>query len=236
MALPKIDLPLFELTIPSTGKKTKYRPFTVKEEKILLTAQESKDIEQIILAIKQIINNCFVDVDVEKLPMFDLEYMLINIRAKSVNNIIKFSINDPDTKEKIELSLDVNNIQVKHKEGHSNKIDLNDEYMLIMRYLSINELRDIAKSSKDMTQTKLFDIFIRCIDSLASKATDEVYKFSDFTDAEVKDFVDNLNTSSMNKIKTFFDTTPVLRFELPYKTSDGKDKTFVMEGVESFFI
>jgi hypothetical protein len=235
MGLPKINLPLFELTQPSTGKKIKYRPFTVKEEKILLTAQESKDVDQIVLAIKQIINNCFIGVDVEKLPMFDLEYMLINVRAKSVNNIIKFSINDPDTDEKIDLAINVDDIKVLYREGHSNKIDVNDEYTLIMRYLSVNELRDIAKE-KEINQSKLFDIFIKCIDSLASKTSDEIYKFADFSESEVKEFVENLDTSAMTSIQRFFDTTPVMRFEVKYKTSDGTSKTFVMEGVESFFI
>jgi hypothetical protein len=232
MGLPKIDLPLFELVQPSTGKKVKYRPFTVKEEKILLTAQESKDIDQIILAIKQIIGNCFTGVNPETLPMFDLEYMLINIRAKSVDNVIRFSITDPDTKEKIDL----NEITVKQKEGHTNKIKLNDEFILIMRYLTVNELREIANKSSEMTQLKLFNIFIKCIDSLVSTTSDEVYKFADFTEQEVNDFIESLDTTATNKIKTFFDTAPVLRFEVPYKTSDGTQKTFVMEGVESFFI
>jgi hypothetical protein len=236
MGLPKIDLPLFELVQPSTGKKVKYRPFTVKEEKILLTAQESKDIDQIILAIKQIIGNCFTGVNPETLPMFDLEYMLINIRAKSVDNVIRFSITDPDTKEKIDLKLDVNEITVKQKEGHTNKIKLNDEFILIMRYLTVNELREIANKSSEMTQLKLFNIFIKCIDSLVSTTSDEVYKFADFTEQEVNDFIESLDTTATNKIKTFFDTAPVLRFEVPYKTSDGTQKTFVMEGVESFFI
>lgn len=236
MALPKIDLPLFELVQPSTGKKIKYRPFTVKEEKILLIAQESKDIDQIIVAIKQIINNCFIGVDTEKLPMFDLEYMLINIRAKSVNNIIKFSIVDPDTSEKINLSLDVDKITIMHREGHSNKIKLNDDYTLVMRYLTVNELHEIAKNSGEITQSKLFDIFIQCIDSLVSNLSDEVYKFSDFSKKEVSDFIENLDTSATSKIKNFFDTAPILRFEIHYNTSDGVKRTFVMEGIQSFFI
>ena len=241
MALPKIDLPLFELVQPSTGKKIQYRPFTVKEEKILLIAQESKEIDQIIIAIKQIVNNCFIGVDVEKMPMFDLEYMLINIRAKSVDNVIKFSITDPDTSEKINLSLDVDKITIMHKDGHTNKIKLNDDYTLIMRYLTVNELHKIAKKSSEksdekITQSTLFDIFIQCIDSLVSNSTDEVYKFSDFTEKEVTNFIENLNTTTINKIKNFFDTSPILRFEIPYTTSDGTKKSFIMEGVESFFI
>ena len=127
MGLPKIDQPLFELVIPSTGKKVQYRPFTVKEEKILLIAQESKSTDQIILAIKQIINNCLVDVDVDTLATFDLEYIIINIRGKSVNNEMTFNITDPDTQEDIELAMDVNDIEVVFDEKHDKKIDLNEQ-------------------------------------------------------------------------------------------------------------
>jgi hypothetical protein len=117
--LPKIDLPLFELVLPSTGKKIKYRPFTVKEEKILLVAQESDDVEQTILGIKQIINNCLVDINVEKLAMFDLEYILLMLRSKSVDNNIRFGVTDPDTNESIELEIDLNEVKITKDKEHT---------------------------------------------------------------------------------------------------------------------
>ena len=135
MGLPKIDLPLFETKLLSTGKKKiKYRPFTVKEEKILLIAQESDDIEQVILAIKQIIGNCCPDVNVDELPMFDLEYLLLQIRGKSVNNVITFQITDPDTEKPVMLELNIDEIEITKPEGHSAEIPLGEDSYLVMRY------------------------------------------------------------------------------------------------------
>ena len=134
MALPKIDLPLFELVLPSTGKKVKYRPFTVKEEKILLIAQESKDIKQVMLAIKQILGNCLQEINVESLATFDLEYVLLNIRAKSVNDEITFSVKDPDTEEKIELTININEIEIKKFADHDKIIKVSDDFVFLMRY------------------------------------------------------------------------------------------------------
>jgi plasmid maintenance system killer protein len=234
MALPKIDLPLFELTIPSSGKVVNYRPFTVKEEKILLIAQESKDLKQIIIAIKQIINNCVQDADVEKMPMFDLEYIMLNLRAKSVNNEVTFTIEDPDTKERVLLALDINNIKIQYNENHLNKIKLNDEYHIIMRYPTINELSNLDGSN--MGSDQLLNIMLSCIDILASTDGENIYKLSDFTQAEIKDFVEGLSSASTKEIQKFFETVPVLRIEIPYKLKDGSQKTFVLQGNESFFL
>lgn len=235
MALPKINLPLFELTIPSNGQKVTYRPFTVKEEKILLIAQESKDLDQVVLAIKQIISNCLTNVDVEKLPMFDLEYIMLNLRAKSINNIIQFSVKDPDTEETINLVLNIDNITLTKKENHDKKIVLDDEYSLIMRYPTINELRALSGLTSGSTEN-LLDIMLSCIDMLVSNDGEKIYKMSDFSPQEVKDFIESLTSGAIQGIKTFFETIPVLRIELPYKTKKGEQKTFVLEGLESFFI
>lgn len=235
MALPKINLPLFELTIPSNGQKVTYRPFTVKEEKILLIAQESKDLDQVVLAIKQIIRNCLTNVDVEKLPMFDLEYIMLNLRAKSINNIIQFSVKDPDTEETINLVLNIDNITLTKKENHDKKIVLDDEYSLIMRYPTINELRALSGLTSGSTEN-LLDIMLSCIDMLVSNDGEKIYKMSDFSPQEVKDFIESLTSGAIQGIKTFFETIPVLRIELPYKTKKGEQKTFVLEGLESFFI
>lgn len=232
MGLPKIDLPLFDIEIPSTGKKVKYRPFTVKEEKILLIAQESKDIDQIILAIKQIINNCVNTVDVDKLAMFDLEYLLINIRAKSVNNEIQFSITDPDTKERVDLTIDIADVKIIHKEDHNNLIKVNDDIYLKMRYPTINELSNIAKSKNSFEN--LFKIMIDCIENVIEG--DSVLVLKDFTDEEISDFVNNFSNDQIDQIKNFFETMPVLKYEAKYKNSSGDDKTFVIEGMETFFI
>jgi hypothetical protein len=238
MGLPKIQQPIFEDRIPSTGVKIKSRPFTVKEEKILLIAQESGDAEQIILAIKQILNNCIIDdIDIEKLAMFDIEYLLLKIRAQSVNNVIKFSVQDPDTEEKVELSVDINTIELKKDEKHSATIDISNDFKLTMRYPSLNELIKLTQITED-TEDKAgfaFDIMVGCIDSLI-EGEDTVYKFSEYSKEEVDSFVESLTSSTVNGIREFFDTIPRLRIECPYVNSKGDDKTFVVEGIQSFFI
>ncbi len=231
MALPKIELPLFELEVPSTGKKVKYRPFTVKEEKILLVAQEAKDIDQIVLAIKQIIANCVYDIDPENLPMFDLEYIMINIRAKSVNNTVDFKIRDPDTKEEVSLTVNIEDVKVQFKPDHKNVIKINDDSALIMRYPTINELKTLFKAKNKQS---MFNIMVSCIASIESGGS--VYLTNEYTEEELIAFVDGLSNSTLGDIKQFFDTLPVLRFECEYTNKNGNKRVFVVEGMESFFI
>ena len=231
--LPKIDLPLFELVLPSTGKKIKYRPFTVKEEKILLVAQESNEPEQTILSIKQVINNCLIDIDVEKLAMFDLEYVILVLRSKSVDNSIKFAINDPDTKESVELEIDLNEVKVTRNEEHSNKVKVNDDYTLFLRYPTIEEFIKIAGADPKDSLTSYF-IMVSCLDKIASES--EVFKFSDYTDEEIDEFMEGLQGDVIKRIQNFFETMPKLRHEMKYKNSEGKEQTFVIEGMRSFFI
>jgi hypothetical protein len=231
--LPKIDLPLFELVLPSTSKKVKYRAFTVKEEKILLVAQESDDPEQTILAVKQVINNCLVDIDVEKLAMFDLEYVLLMLRSKSVDNNIRFAVKDPETNESVELEIDINEVKVTRSEEHTKKIKINDDYTLFLCYPSIEEFIKIAGYDKKDPLTSYF-IMISCLDKIASES--EVFKFSDYTNEEIDEFMENLQGDVIKKIKSFFETMPKLRHEIKYKNKNGNEKTFVIEGMRSFFI
>lgn len=230
--LPKIDKPIFELKLPSNGKKIKYTPFSVKEEKILLIAQKSDDMEQAILSIKQVVNNCLIGVKIEDLPMFDLEYLLITLRSKSVDNMIKFTVVDPDTKEKINLELDIEKIEIKHDPKHTNKLKVNDEYYLIMRYPTIDEFIELLANDSDPEIN--YKIMIACIDQLVSQ--DEVYKFSDFEEKQINEFMESLESSVIEEMKVFFETAPKLRHELQYKNSNGDDKTFVIEGINTFFI
>lgn len=233
MPLPKIDLPLYELTLPSNKKKVNYRPFTVKEEKILLTAQQSKDPDQIIVAIKQIVNNCLQDYDIDKLSLFDLEYLMINIRAKSVDNNVEFEIEDPDTKEKVKLVLNLENVKVHINETHTNQIKVDDAYTLFLRYPNIDDFSEIL-SKKDMSPEKSYEILLSCIDKLASE--NEVYNFKDFTEKQVDDFIDSLHSDVTKKIKLFFDTMPKVRHEIPYTNSKGDVKVFTIQGTQSFFM
>lgn len=234
MALPKIDQPLFELEIPSTGKKAKYRPFTVKEEKILLIAQESQDMDQIILSIKQVISNCLEEVDVDDLSVFDLEFIILNIRAKSVNNEIAFGFEDEDTGERIDTVIDVNEIKVDFNPDHSKKIEINSQYYMMMRYPSLEEVRQMQSADEGSTE-QMFTTMVSCIDTLVDQSTDEVFKMQDFTSEEVADFVDGFTSTVVEKIQQFYMTMPKLRHVIDYKDSKGKAKQFVVEGMDSFF-
>lgn len=234
MALPKLNTPLFELKLPSTGKKIQYRPFTVKEEKILLIAQESNDIDQAVLAMKQIINNCVPDVDVEKLPTFDLEFLLLNIRARSVNNLINFKIKDNETGEEIDLEVDVNDIQVYFDKNHSKKIELQDGMILLMKYPNVNYLKEIVEATQSKDRERMFKLMASCFDTLSTK--EDVYKMSEYSEEEIEEFVNSMSSKNLKDIKEFFDTMPVLKYEKKYRTKGGKEKTFVMQGTETFFI
>jgi len=236
MGLPKIDQPLFELTVPSTEKKITFRPFTVKEEKILLIARESEEMAQVVLAVKQIINNCCPDLDVESLAVFDLEYLMLQLRAKSVNNEIKFTITDPDTEEKVDLRVDVDDIEITRNPDHTKKIALNDQYFMMMRYPSINELANLQGLDGDEpAESVLFDTMISCIETLVDENTDEVYNFAEFSTEEIEEFVSQFNSSTVQQLQNFFATAPKMKYSAPYKDNTGKDKTFNMEGLDTFF-
>lgn len=233
MSLPKIDLPISELELPSTGEKIKYRPFTVKEEKILLVAQESNDPEQEIIASKQIVNNCLIDKDVGTLAMFDLEYVLLMLRAKSVDNNIEFGIKDPDTEETVQLTLNIEDVKVVRNEEHTNQVRINDDYVLFLKYPTIDEFIKIIAMDPDDPLVNYF-IMVTCLDKLASD--DEVYDFKEYTDEQVDDFMENMTSDVLRGVQNFFETIPKLRHELKYQNKNGEDKTFVIEGMRSFFI
>ena len=234
MALPKIDQPLFEIVIPSTDKKAHFRPFTVKEEKILLIAQESNDVDQIILSIKQVLNNCLVGAEVDDLSVFDLEYIILNIRGKSVNNEILFGFQDEETEERVDVMLNVNDVNVQFDPNHSKEIVINDQYYIMMRYPSLDEVKGMQLLGEGDTE-QMFNTMLSCIDILVDRTSDEIYKLSEFTDKEVSDFVDGFTGTVVESIKKFYQTMPKLRHTIEYKDKNGKDKTFVVEGMESFF-
>lgn len=233
MALPKIDLPIYELTLPSTKEKIKYRPFTVKEEKILLVAQESDDAEQEVLAAKQVVNNCLIDKDVTELAMFDLEYVLLILRSRSVDNTINFAITDPDTDEVVQLEANIEDITLTVENDHSNEVKINDDFVLYLKYPTIDEFVRIVQSDPNDPLIN-YTILISCLDKVASE--DEAYSFKDYSQDEIDQFMDNVSGSVIRQIQTFFETMPKLRHEMKYKNKEGNEKTFVIEGMKSFFI
>lgn len=235
MPLPKIDKPLFELTIPSTNEKIKYRPFTVKEEKILLIAQESKDIGQAVLAIKQILTNCIQDYDIDKLAVFDLEYILMQIRAKAVNDEMRFKVTDPDTDESVELTLNIDDIEIVRSDEHNKVIPVTDNISIFMKYPTIDFITKIGRGNDAETESlALFELMKVCIDTVVEG--EDVYKLKDFTEEEVEEFMDSLESKVLSDIKKFFDTIPKMKYETKYTTKDGTEKTFVAQGTETFFI
>ena len=233
MALPKIDIPIFEMELPSTKKKIKYRPFTVKEEKILLVAQEANDPMQEIMAARQVVSNCIIDEDISKFAMFDLEYVLLVLRSRSVDNTITFQIKDPDTEETIELVIDAENVKFMEYENHTNKIELDGTYTLFLKYPTIEEFSTIVKMDEGDPLVNYF-IMISCLNYIASE--DEVHSFKDYENDDIDAFMDNLEGSVIQKIQNFFETMPKLRHEMKYKNKEGQEKTFVIEGMRSFFI
>lgn len=233
MALPKIDLPIFELELPSTGEKVKYRPFTVKEEKILLVAQESKDAQQEILATKQVVNNCLIDKDISNLAMFDLEYVLLILRSRSVDNSMTFNVRDPDTKESVTLELDIENIKLVKIDNHTNKVKINEEYTLFLKYPTIDQYIDISNMDSADPLVNYY-IMVSCLDNVASE--DEIHHFKDYKPEEVDAFMEGVTGEVVKQIQTFFETMPRLRHELKYTNKEGKEQTFVLEGMRTFFM
>jgi len=233
MPLPKIDMPLYDLTIPSNGEKLKYRPFTVKEEKIMLMARESADPKEIISAIKQIVSNCIFGAKLDDLALFDLEYIILNIRSRSVDNVIKFEITDPDTEQQVPVELDLKNVEIQRNEEHDNVIKISDNYILYLKYPHIDDFFELLMD-ENPSQERQFEILISCMDKLASE--EDVYNFKDFSKQEVDEFVESLNADTLRDMKKFFDTIPTARHEIPYVNSNGDEKTFVIQGTQSFFI
>ena len=232
MSLPKIELPILELDLPSTGEKIKYRPFTVKEEKILLVAQESNEAEQELLAVKQVVNNCLIDVEVSDLAMFDLEYILLVLRSKSVDNLIEFQIQDPETEKQVRLTLDIENVSLTKPEEGLQKVKINDEYTLVLKYPTIDEYAKILTMDSGDPLIN-YILMVSCLDKIVSE--DEVHNFKEYSDEDIYAFVDNLSADVIKGIEKFFENIPKLRHEMSYVNENGDEKTFVVEGMRSFF-
>lgn len=231
MALPKIQTPMFFIKIPSSQKEFKFRPFLVKEEKLLLMAQQSDDAEEI-LALTQIINNCCLDnIDVESLTTFDIEYIFLKLRARSVNNIVHLRYRDTEDDKIYEFDLNLDEIQVVFNENHSNKIQINDEVGIILKYPSITVGEKIANVTSE--NDILNKILISCIDVIYDKQ--KVYPAKDSTEQELIEFIENLDTKSFKKIEEFFTTMPKLYHEIKYQNSVGNERTIKLSTLKDFF-
>ena len=236
MPLPTIVTPTFELTLPSNGKKIKYRPFLVKEEKILILAIESNSMKDISRSIKDVLKNCILTkgVKIDDLPTFDIEYLFLNIRARSVGESIDLLITCPDDGEtKVESKIYIDEIEVKKDDNHNPDIKLDDTYTLRLKYPSLDQFIDDNFNFEDGKDNS-FDIISSCIDMVFSE--EEAWEAKDCTKKELLEFVERLNSSQFKEIETFFDTMPRLYHEIEVENPKTKVKsTVTLEGLASFF-
>ena len=236
MALPKLTTPTYELEIPSTDEKIKYRPFLVKEEKILLIALESGESKDIINAVKEIVSECtFGKVDLGILPMFDVEYIFLNIRSKSVGEVSTLRLLCPDDGETYaNVEVNLNDVQVQVDEGHNNKIELTDEMGIIMTYPNIDSYTESGIT--DITASNMLDVIGTCILQIYDKGGEEVFEAKDQTKKELVEFVEQLSSKQFADLQAFFDTMPKLKHEVEIENPKTKVKSkVVLQGLSDFF-
>jgi len=236
MALPKLTTPTYELEVPSTDEKLKYRPFLVREEKILLIALESGKSEDIITAIKDIVTECtYGKIDLGKMPMFDVEYIFLNIRAKSVGEVSTLKLLCPDDKETyVNVDIDLSEIMVQVNEGHNPKIELTDEMGMIMTYPTIDSLS--ATGVTEITADNMLDVISACILQIYDKKGEEVFETKDQTKKEISEFVESLNTKQFQEVQKFFDTMPKLKHTVELENpKTGVKSEIVLQGLNDFF-
>ena len=236
MPLPTIVTPSYELNLPSNGKKIKYRPFLVKEEKILILAIESNSMKDISRAIKDVLKNCILTkgVKIDELPTFDIEYLFLHIRSRSVGESIDLVITCPDDNEtKVNTQIYIDEIQVKTDKDHNPDIKLDDTYTMRLKYPSLDQFID-DNFNFDLDRDNSFDIISSCIDMVFSD--EEAWEAKDCTKKELIEFVERLNSSQFKEVENFFDTMPKLSHEVEVENPKTKVKsTVTLEGLASFF-
>ena len=240
MPLPKIATPTYELELPSSGQTIKYRPFLVKEEKLLVIALESEDTKQITNAIKAVIRACIMTkgVKVETLPTFDIEFLFLNIRGKSVGEDIEVKLICPDDKKtEVPVTINLDEIKVNKPEGHSNKIKLDNNLMMELKYPSLNEFIKNNFDPNDKSQSPMdqsFDLIGSCIDKIYNE--EEVWVASDCTKKEITEFLDSMNSNQFKEVEKFFETMPKLSHTVKLMNPNTKvESDVVIEGLASFF-
>ena len=230
MALPKIDTPVFMIDLPSTKETIRYRPFTVKEEKILLMASQGGEERDITNAVEQILTNCILDdVDIKKLATYEIEYLFLNLRSKSVNNIIELKIIDDEDENEYEVTIDLDDITIKESE-RTNIIEINDKISLVMKDPNYNSIKKIDKKSEEQVMTTML---IECIDQIL--VDDEVIFLKDHTKKEQEEFINSLSSKDMRKLEGYFNSMPKVSHDVTYTREDGTTVTKTIEGLQSFF-
>ena len=238
MPLPTISTPTYELTLPSSNRKIKYRPFLVKEEKILILAMESQDSKAIARAVKDVISKCILSkgIKVEKLATFDIEYLFLNIRGKSVGEHIEVMVTCPDDgKTQVPMSINIDDIKVQKDKGHSTDIKLDEQYTLRMKYPSLSEfIKTNFDNVNDIKVDDTFDLIAQCIDQVYTE--EESWSHQECTKKELNDFVESLNSNQFKMVETFFETMPKLSHTINVTNPNTKvDSEIKIEGLQSFF-
>ena len=233
MALPKLDSPVYELEQPSTGEKIKYRPFLVKEQKTLMMAQESEDDKQVKEALAGLISNCtFSEIDPYKVPLFDIEFLFLRIRGKSVGETIDLSLLCPDdNKTRVSKSVNLEDIGVNMKVGHTNEIEITDKIKMIMRYPTLNDMEDID----DVTQLgSVFPMILRCVHEIHDG--EKIYNRVDMSEKDLEEFIDSLTGEQFERVGEFFETMPKVQHSIEVTNpKTNKKGEVVIEGIQSFF-
>ena len=232
MAVPKLDSPTYETELPSTGKKIKYRPFLVKEQKILMMAQESDKQDEMMASIGQLINTCtFGEIDAPNSPIFDIEYIFLKIRGKSVGEKVKIMVTCPDDgKTKVPVSINLEDINVQMTIGHTNELKISDNIKMVMKYPM---LKDVLNSKSTNTTEQVFDIMEQCVYEVHDG--DKIYQRVDITTKDIRDFVDSFNTEQFKLVTEFFESMPKLRHVVSVTNPNTKVKNEItIEGLDSF--
>ena len=238
MPLPKIATPVYELELPSTGKTIEYRPFLVKEEKVLVIALESEDTKQITTAIKNVIKNCIKTkgIKVEELPTFDIEYLFLNIRGKSVGEEIEVNVTCPDDGEtQVPVTINLDDIEVQKNDEHTNRIKVDDSIMMEMKYPSLDQfIKNNFDFNDKNAMDQSFELIATCIDKIFTE--DEVWAVEDCSKKEIVDFLEQINSSQFKEIEKFFETMPKLSHSITVTNpKTKKENVVVIEGLAGFF-
>jgi len=230
-----VSLPTYTTTIPSTGKKVSFRPFVVKEEKVLLIALESKNDEQILNAIKSVIESCFIEkLNVDEMPYFDVEYLFIQLRMKSMGEVAEIIVRDPETKEKFETEMRLENVKVLNllQDKKNFDIKLSDNLGVLMKYPSLKEFSELSDENTPKTEL-IFNFLSRSIDKIYTK--DEVIETKEKSIQEIKSFLESLPKDMFSKIATFFNNMPTVVYEDEYTTPNGKTINIFIKDFRNFF-
>jgi hypothetical protein len=232
MSLPKIEYPIYNINVPSLKKTYTFRPFLVKEEKLLLMAKESDNPSDSLSAIKQVVNNCLLEkLDINKLSIFDLEFIFLKLRAVSVDNKIKVSYKDSEDNKVYDFEIDLNTIEVNYPENIDNVIKINDKVGMTMKYPSASLYDD--KEFLSLEKDYMFELIIRCIDNVFVE--DEIYNVKDYKRQELEEFLENLDIKTFESVNEFLMTAPKIEHTIEYKNEMGNDRKIVLSSLNDFF-